>query len=144
MKKVSDLYGKPILFTEYGYESTDYNTMGHWKLSKDSLSVNFENQTAAFEAVFDAFRMEEWWKGGFIWKWHLTRNGLNRRNIKAYTPQDKPALNAIEIEFKINSMLFNRAGILGTVDRGTLFRGFLVQCASGRSRREQQPDRSYH
>ncbi|WP_375580575.1 hypothetical protein ABWH96_05980 [Marivirga tractuosa] len=102
MKELSEQYEKEILFTEYGYESIEYNTMGHWKLSKDSLSINFENQKIAFEALYESLKAEEWWQGGFIWKWHLNRNGLNRRNIKAYTPQNKPALKAIEAEFKYN------------------------------------------
>ncbi|WMN12815.1 hypothetical protein QYS49_34730 [Marivirga salinae] len=102
MKILSEQFQKQILFTEYGYESIDYNTMGHWKLSKDSLDVNFENQKIAFEALFESFNSEVWWKGGFIWKWHLNKKELNRRTIKAYTPQNKPALKIIESEFKYN------------------------------------------
>ncbi|WP_296618395.1 hypothetical protein [Marivirga sp.] len=102
MEKLSEQFHKEILFTEYGYESIEYNTMGHWKLSKDTLDVNFENQKIAFEALFQSFEPETWWKGGFIWKWHLNRDGLNKRTIKAYTPQNKPALKAIESEFKLN------------------------------------------
>ncbi len=102
MQRLSEKFQKQILFTEYGYQSIDYNNMGHWKLSRDSLSVNLENQKVAFEALFTALHSENWWKGGFIWKWHLNRNGLNSRNIKAYTPQDKPALKAIENQFKID------------------------------------------
>jgi hypothetical protein len=102
MQKVSEKFQKPVLFTEYGYESIDYNTKGHWQLSKDSLDINFDNQIIAFEALYETMRSEEWWQGGFIWKWHLNRNGLNRRNIKAYTPQDKPALNIIKNEFNHN------------------------------------------
>jgi hypothetical protein len=102
MQKVSERFQKPIIFTEFGYESIDYNTMGHWKLSKDTLSVNFENQKVAFEALFESLRSEVWWKGGFIWKWHLNRTGINRRNIKAYTPQDKPSLKSIKNEFNNN------------------------------------------
>lgn len=100
MKNISDKFNKQILFTEYGYESIDYNTMGHWKLSKDTLNVNFENQKIAFEALYESLNSTKWWQGGFIWKWHLNRNGLNKRTVKAYTPQNKLALKAIEAEFK--------------------------------------------
>jgi len=102
IQKLSEKFQTPIVFTEFGYESIDYNTMGHWKFSKDTLSVNFENQQIAFEALFQKFASENWWRGGFVWKWHLNRNGLDRRNIKAYTPQNKPALKSIEAEFKNN------------------------------------------
>ncbi|WP_139828064.1 glycoside hydrolase family 113 [Marivirga sericea] len=100
MKKISEKYHRPILFTEYGYESIDYNTMGHWKLSKDSLSVNFDNQKIAFRALYQTLNQEDWWVGGFIWKWHLTRNGLHRRTVKAFTPQNKPAIETITSAFK--------------------------------------------
>jgi hypothetical protein len=102
MRKISKKFQKPVLFTEYGYESIDYNTMGHWRLSKDSLNVNFENQKIAFEALYESLKTAEWWHGGFIWKWHLNRNGISKRNIKAYTPQNKPVLKVIESEFKLN------------------------------------------
>ena len=99
MRRLSEHYQKQILFTEYGYESIDYNTMGHWNISKDSLSVNFENQAVAFAALYDSFQSEDWWAGGFIWKWHLDRTGIGKRTSKAYTPQDKPAINVIRDHF---------------------------------------------
>lgn len=102
MQQFSEQFQKKVLFTEYGYESIDYNTKGHWSLSKDSLNVSFDNQKIAFEALFQSFNPESWWQGGFIWKWHLNKNGLNQRTIKAYTPQDKPALEVVESEFKNN------------------------------------------
>lgn len=100
MKKIHLKYDNPILFTEFGYESVEYNTMGHWKLSKDTLQVNYPNQSLAFEALFESLKEEKWWSGGFIWKWHLNRKGKHRRTIKAYTPQDKPALELIKEEYK--------------------------------------------
>jgi hypothetical protein len=100
MEKVSYQFQKPIIFTEYGYESIDYNTTGHWNVSKDTLSVNFRAQKLAFEAVYEAIANENWWAGGFIWKWHLTQNGRQQRTIKAYTPQNKPAYDVIKKEFQ--------------------------------------------
>lgn len=102
MKMLSEQLQKQVLFTEYGYESIDYNAMGHWKFSKDTVNVNFKNQKNAFEALFKSFKSESWWKGGFVWKWHLNKNGLNKRTINAYTPQNKPAIKIIESEFKYN------------------------------------------
>ena len=101
MKEVSQKFDKPILFTEYGYESIDYNTIGHWNVSKDSLPVNFEAQKIAFDAIYEALYSETWWVGGFIWKWHLTQDGKQKRTIKGYTPQDKPALEVIQKEFTL-------------------------------------------
>ncbi len=99
MKKVSLEFQKPVLFTEYGYESIDYNTIGHWNISKDSLSVNFDAQKIAFESIYEALENSRWWKGGFIWKWHLTQGGTQNRTIKAYTPQNKPVMKIIKKQF---------------------------------------------
>lgn len=99
MREVSKRVNKPILFTEYGYESIDYPAMGHWNVSKDSLEINFSAQKTAFEAMYNVLQNESWWSGGFIWKWHLTQNGLQQRTIKAYTPQNKPAMEAISKAF---------------------------------------------
>ncbi len=99
MQRISEQFNKPILFTEYGYESIDYAAMGHWMVDKDSLSVNLSAQSTAYEALYQEFRAADWWAGGFIWKWHLTlpygREGLQ----KAYTPQQKPALEIIKKYF---------------------------------------------
>lgn len=103
MKQLSQQINKPVLFTEYGYESIDYPAKGHWNLAKDSLEVNFSAQKVAFEAIYDVLHDESWWIGGFIWKWHLTQNGLQERTIKAYTPQNKPAMEAIIKAFNSNS-----------------------------------------
>ncbi|MBK6266312.1 hypothetical protein JKA74_14795 [Marivirga sp. S37H4] len=100
MQHLSEKFNKAVLFTEYGYESMDYATAGHWTLNKDSLEVNFDTQKVAFESLYNALKDESWWDGGFIWKWHLTQNGLSQRTIKTYTPQNKPALESISKVFK--------------------------------------------
>ncbi|GAA5027760.1 hypothetical protein GCM10011506_16020 [Marivirga lumbricoides] len=100
MQQLSKALNKPVLFTEYGYESTDYPGKGHWSVDKDTLDVNFLAQKAAFEAVYQTFNNQSWWSGGFIWKWHLTQNGLHSRTIKAYTPQNKAAMEVIKKAFE--------------------------------------------
>jgi len=97
--KVSAQYNKEILFTEYGYESIDYTAIGHWNVDKDTLEINFESQSNAYQALYESFNNKEWWAGGFAWKWHLDYRGDQIGTIKAYTPQHKPAMKTIESYF---------------------------------------------
>ena len=84
-------YKKPILFTEYGYQSIDYTTDGHWKYQQDTLAVNLQGQANAYEAFFQALWSKEWFAGGFLWKWHAQHEEYGGPSCKRFTPQNKPA-----------------------------------------------------
>jgi hypothetical protein len=104
LEALSIQYGKPILFTEYGYESIDYPAIGHWNVNKDSLSVNYQAQHNAYEALYQTFAPLDWWEGGFIWKWHLNLSGKEDGISKTFTPQQKPALEVISKYFKAKKL----------------------------------------
>ncbi|MEO1051817.1 MAG: hypothetical protein AAFX87_14400 [Bacteroidota bacterium] len=87
---------KPVIFTEYGYQSIDYNTEGHWKLSQDTLSVNLEAQANAYEALYRTFWPQSWFHGGFLWKWHANHSHYGGPSCKRFTPQNKPALDVVK------------------------------------------------
>jgi hypothetical protein len=101
MAQVAKKYKRPILFTEYGYESIGYVARGHWEINKDTLEADFQNQAIAFQALYESLSPQTWWAGGLIWKWHPHQSGLEPRTIKTYTPQHKPALEVIGREFGI-------------------------------------------
>lgn len=88
-------WNKPILFTEYGYQSIDHAASGHWKLKADSLQRNFQAQSNAYEALYQTFWDQEWFAGGFIWKWHI-QNWHDHDTYKRFTPQKKPVLEVIK------------------------------------------------
>lgn len=86
-------YHKPILFTEFGYQSALRSAGNQWEVKSENISM--ESQTTAYEALFEEFWSEKWIAGGFFWKWHLGgyrhKNSLN----SDYTPQQKPAQEII-------------------------------------------------
>ena len=101
----SDRWNRPILFTEYGYQSVDYAAAGHWKHNQDTLDVNYLAQANAYESLYQTFWDEEWFKGGFLWKWHVRSNididqrrRQRSRNYleKRFTPQGKLAEEVIK------------------------------------------------
>ncbi|WPO36280.1 hypothetical protein R9C00_02340 [Flammeovirgaceae bacterium SG7u.111] len=85
----AEKHEKLLLFTEIGYESTDYNTAGHWIKDKPK-EPNESPQAIAYQAFFEIWQKEEVYAGAFFWKWYLTeRKGRNYET--GFTPQGKDA-----------------------------------------------------
>lgn len=95
IRNFSKKWDKPILFTEFGYQSIEYAADGHWKHDQDTLSVNLQNQAVAYQAIFDTFWKEPWFHGGFLWKWHPHHSKAGGVDNKRFTPQNKPAQKTI-------------------------------------------------
>jgi hypothetical protein len=90
----SKKWKKPILFTEYGFQSADGAAGKHWVVIQSEEGGNQELQANAYEATFQALNKEEWFAGGFLWKWHFDiRN--DRIRPTAWTPQGKQAEQVI-------------------------------------------------
>lgn len=82
---------KPVLFTEYGYRSIDYTTLRPWDSSRELNTLNFEAQKNALEAIHTAFWNEDWFVGGFLWKWFHKHEQSGGTSDSQYTVQNKPA-----------------------------------------------------
>jgi len=90
IKELSKKYNKPILFTEFGYRSVDYTGKEPWKSDRSMTTVNLEAQTNATQALFETFWQEDWFAGGFIWKWFHKHDEVGGHNNSQFTPQNKP------------------------------------------------------
>ena len=97
---LQEAVGRPVLFTEFGYRSMDYTAKKPWLVDRNEEAVNLEAQANAKEALFEEFWSEEWFAGGFVWKWfiHHTRAGGPADN--RFTPQNKPAEGVIRDYFQ--------------------------------------------
>lgn len=94
LRSFAQRHNKRIIFTEFGYRSIDQAAGNQWELPNDHWNntgtPNLEAQHNAYEATFKTFWKEDWFGGGFLWKWYAT--GERRRSADTdYTPQDKPA-----------------------------------------------------
>jgi len=98
IKELNVKYQKPILFTEFGYQSKDFAALEPWNHSK-SGTVNLAAQKNALEAIFNQYWNEKWFAGGFLWKWYDEKNagGLNDAD---YTIQNKPAQKLVSDWYK--------------------------------------------
>jgi len=95
-------YDKPVIFTEYGYLSVDRAAHNNWELEGDleSHPVNQQAQANAIDALHSVFSTEEYWKGGFLWKWYPEMQGHEGHPHKDYSPQGKLAENVLKKWFE--------------------------------------------
>ena len=87
------------MFTEYGYQSTDYTTHEPWNFSKEK-KVNLVAQTNALTALYNEFWNEDWFAGGFLWKWFDANEQVGGENDSDYTVQNKPSLDVVKRFYK--------------------------------------------
>lgn len=90
VKEVSTKFDKPILFTEFGYRSVDYTGKEPWKSDRSMNKVNLQAQVNTTKALFETFWKEEWFAGGFIWKWFINHERSGGQDNPMFTPQNKP------------------------------------------------------
>ena len=100
IKSVSEKYDKPILFTEYGYRSVDFTGREPWQSDHTLTSLNFEGQSNAMQALLEEFWSEDWFAGGFIWKWFHAHDKVGGEKDNQFTPQNKPVETVIQSFYK--------------------------------------------
>lgn len=92
----------PILFTEYGYRSTDQTAWKPWLVDRHENPVNLEAQANATQALLEEFWEEGWFAGGFVWKWFINHDRAGGSADNRFTPQNKPAQDVIKEFYKRN------------------------------------------
>ena len=91
LKKYSNKMGKPVLFTEYGYRSMEQPAWRSWEKENQPVVTNHDGQAIAYEALYKTFWQENWFAGGFVWKWHTSFRRMDPTNNNDWTPQNKKA-----------------------------------------------------
>lgn len=99
--QMSETHDKPILFTEFGYRSVDYSGKAPWESDRGMTQVNLEAQTNTTKALFDTFWDEDWFAGGFIWKWYHDYKNAGGENNSRFTPQNKPVEKLIKEQYSL-------------------------------------------
>lgn len=87
----SKMHNKKILFTEWGYRSVDFSAKEPWTTDRTITNVNLEAQANTTKATFEALWDEDWFAGGFIWKWFIHHSESGGNGDNRFTPQNKPA-----------------------------------------------------
>lgn len=102
IKAISELHKKPILFTEFGYRSVDFSGKEPWKSDEEMTVVNLEGQSNTTQILFEEFWNEDWFAGGFIWKWFNNYNRAGGEADSQFTPQNKPVEAIIKAQYSKN------------------------------------------
>jgi hypothetical protein len=100
IKLLSETHNKPVLFTEYGYRSMDHTGKEPWESDHTIESLNFEGQVNATQALFEEFWHEDWFAGGFVWKWFHNYDNSGGEKDNQFTPQNKPVEAVIQSFYK--------------------------------------------
>jgi len=103
IQELSVKYNKPILFTEYGYRSVDYSGKEPWISSREMRDVNLQAQVNTTKALYETFWKEDWFAGGFIWKWFHKHDEVGGHENPMFTPQNKPVEEVIKTYYKIEN-----------------------------------------
>ena len=98
LKKFSQKYNKKIFFAEYGYMSIDGCAGKTWALEphRRETPSNQLAQSNAFEALWSTFCDEEFWLGGFLWKWFPGGIDEHTYYLHDYTPQNKSSIEVLK------------------------------------------------
>ena len=98
MHNFGDKHGLKVLFTEWGYRSTDFCARRPWDYNEDR-PMNEAAQAKAIDAVFQSFWDEPWFAGGFLWKWNANHEQSGGPTNTRFTPQNKQAQSVISRHF---------------------------------------------
>ncbi|MCW5515113.1 glycoside hydrolase family 113 [Muriicola sp. Z0-33] len=92
---LSRKYNRAVLFTEFGYRSMDFTAKKPWLVDRNEQAVNLDGQVNAKKAIFEEFWGEEWFAGGYVWKWFIHHQRAGGGDDNRFTPQNKPAQEVI-------------------------------------------------
>lgn len=101
ISELSKKIKKPVIFTEFGYRSMDYTAKKPWLVDRNEEGVNFEAQAIATKAIFEEFWPEDWFAGGYIWKWFIDHEESGGLDCNRFTPQNKDAEEVIRAHYKM-------------------------------------------
>ena len=90
---------KAVLFTEFGYRSMDITAKRPWLVDRTEEGVNLQAQVNAKNAIFKEFWNEDWFAGGYVWKWFIQHEKSGGERDNRFTPQNKPAEATIREHF---------------------------------------------
>ena len=102
LKSFSTQHHKKIIFTEFGYKSTHFSAWNQWEIEnvKQDGNVNLKAQANAYYSLFNSVWNQQWFEGGFLWKWYADDGKSGGLKNSDYTPQHKPVEKIIKHYYK--------------------------------------------
>jgi hypothetical protein len=98
--------GRPVIFTEIGYQSSDGTNITPYGVPSQSLDL--QEQADCYSAALTVFSGESWLEGMFWWGWEAAP--IDPNTDSHYSPRGKPAESVLRSYYA----LANRAPISGS------------------------------
>lgn len=97
LSQLSQQWNLPIIVTEIGYRSIN-GTNRMADTSSGALTIDLQEQADCYQAMFEAFQGQKWWRGVFWWNWSTepTQGGTADDD---FTANNKPAENILRFNF---------------------------------------------
>ena len=77
----------------------DFTAKKPWLVDRTEEGVNLQAQVNAKNAIFKEFWNEDWFAGGYVWKWFIQHEKSGGERDNRFTPQNKPAEATIREHF---------------------------------------------
>ena len=97
-KLVTKLDQGNILFGIFFMKSTNKPSL--IEVDHNDENVNLAAQVNAKKAIFSEFWTEDWFAGGYVWKWFIHHEKAGGDEDNRFTPQNKPAQQVITEFYK--------------------------------------------
>jgi hypothetical protein len=95
LKNLSDTWGKPVIFPEVGYASSDGANQHPWT-SAPGDPLDLQEQADLYQALFETFYNQDWFAGVFWFPWE-TDPLVGGPCDKGGSPHDKPAEDILRL-----------------------------------------------
>lgn len=89
---------KKIIFTEYGWRSCAGLLNEPWNSDRSS-DLDLKIQKTIYEAFYETTWNQDWFQGGFIWKWFPNHEQSGGEQNNRFTPQNKPVEKTIKLQY---------------------------------------------
>jgi len=103
MISISKGVNKKIIFTEFGYRSMNHAGKEPWESDHTITNINMEAQSNLTSALFEELWNEDWFAGGYIWKWYINHKEVGGEEDNQFTPQNKPVENIIRVNYSLKN-----------------------------------------
>ena len=74
----------------------DFSGKEPWNANRIQGNINMDAQRNGTQAIYNQFWKEDWFAGGFLWKWFHNHKEVGGEHNNRFTPQNKPTEQLIK------------------------------------------------
>ncbi|MGE5785924.1 MAG: glycoside hydrolase family 113 [Myxococcales bacterium] len=93
LRRVAERWGKPIVFTEFGYTTRKEPAVRPWEWPEHLTNVQIDerDQARAYRALLGAMIPEPWFVGVFVWRLYADPSDVSQEPEWGFSPRGKRA-----------------------------------------------------